>query len=75
MTRPISGQSRGNKGRGRSRGRQGHGEVEDKRLLLVQSVNRQQGTRQQQSPSPARQENSRRLTYNQEGLRIGTSNR
>jgi hypothetical protein len=43
--------------------------VEDKRLLLVQSMNKKQGNRQQQSPSPARRENSGQQTYNQEGLR------
>jgi hypothetical protein len=43
--------------------------VEDKKLLPVQSVNRQRGTRRQQSPSLTKQENGRRLTYNQEGLR------
>jgi hypothetical protein len=67
MTRLARGQGRGNRGRGR--GRQGWGKVEDKRLLPVQSVNRQRGTRRQQSPSLARQENGRRLTYNKEGLR------
>jgi hypothetical protein len=49
MTRPTKGQDRRNRGRGksRSRGRQGWGEVENRRLLPVQSVNRQQGTRWQ----------------------------
>jgi hypothetical protein len=35
----------------------------------MQSVNKQQGSRRQRSPSPARHENNGRLTYNQEGLR------
>jgi hypothetical protein len=49
MTRPTRGQGRGNRGRGRGRGsgRQGWGEVEDRRLLLVQSVNRQPGIKRQ----------------------------
>jgi hypothetical protein len=67
MTRLARGRGRGNRDRGR--GRQGWGKVEDKRLLPVQSVNRQQGTRRRQSPSPTRHENGRRLTYNQKGLR------
>jgi hypothetical protein len=73
MTRPTRGQGRRNRGRGKSRGRgrPGWQEVEDRRLPLVRSVNRQQGTRRQQSPSPTRRENSRQLTYNQEGLRDG----
>jgi hypothetical protein len=37
MTRPARGQGRGNKGRGK----QGLGQVEDRRLLPVQSMNRQ----------------------------------
>jgi hypothetical protein len=71
MTRPTKGQDRGNRGRikSRCRGRQGWGEVEDRRLLPVQSINRQQGTRWQQSPSPTRRENGHRLTYNQKDLR------
>jgi hypothetical protein len=69
MTRPTRGQGRGNRGSGRGRGRQGWGKVEGKRLLPVQSMNKQRGIRQQRSPSLARCENGRQLTYNQEGLR------
>jgi hypothetical protein len=35
----------------------------------VQSVNKQQGSRRQRSPSLTRRENSGQLTVNQEGLR------
>jgi hypothetical protein len=72
MTRPARGQGRGNRGTGRSRhrGRQGRGEVEDRRLLRVQSVNRQRGTKWQQNPNPPRCEDGRRLIFNQEGLRV-----
>jgi hypothetical protein len=41
MTKPASGQGRMNRGSGRGRGRQGWEKVEDRRLLPVQSVNRQ----------------------------------
>jgi hypothetical protein len=69
MNKPARGQGRRNKSRGRGRSRQSWEKVDDIGLLPVQSVNRQQGTRWQQNPSPVRRENDRRLTYNQERLR------
>jgi hypothetical protein len=71
MTRPARGWGRGNWGRGRVRGRvrgrgrvrvrvrgrQGRGKMEEKRLVLVQILNRQRGIRWQRSASPARREN------------------
>jgi hypothetical protein len=49
MARPARGRGSGNRGRGR----QGRGEVEDRRLLPIQIMNKTQGIRRQQSASLA----------------------
>jgi hypothetical protein len=71
MTKLARGRSRGNIGRGRDRSRgrsrQAGVQVEDKRLLPLQIVNRTQGTRWKQSTSHAKRQTLCRFTYNKHG--------